>query len=96
MAPSQLQAPVRALAATLDGDGVGDSADNCRTTANADQVDADRDGIGSGCDAVEVPTAKEQCAHLGWTRFSNPSFKSTGDCNKYVRATQGPLAASGR
>jgi len=38
---------------TLDGDddGVVDLLDNCVTTANADQRDADGDGIGSMCDA---------------------------------------------
>ena len=30
-----------------DGDGVQDSADNCRTTANPDQADNDDDGIGT-------------------------------------------------
>jgi hypothetical protein len=33
-----------------DGDGIGDNADNCPTTANADQADLDADGIGDACD----------------------------------------------
>ncbi len=33
-----------------DGDGVQDSADNCRTAANPDQADNDHDGIGNVCD----------------------------------------------
>ena len=33
-----------------DGDGVGDSRDNCPTTPNADQADADGDGFGDVCD----------------------------------------------
>jgi hypothetical protein len=33
-----------------DGDGVPDSTDNCRTTANATQADADQDHIGDACD----------------------------------------------
>jgi hypothetical protein len=33
-----------------DGDGVPDSADDCRDYANADQADADRDGFGDACD----------------------------------------------
>ena len=33
-----------------DGDGVADSLDNCPLTANADQADADGDGIGDVCD----------------------------------------------
>jgi uncharacterized repeat protein (TIGR03806 family) len=35
-----------------DGDGVVDSADNCRTTANAGQADADGDRIGDACETV--------------------------------------------
>ncbi len=34
----------------MDGDGVIDSEDNCPTLANADQADADGDGIGDVCD----------------------------------------------
>ena len=34
-----------------DGDGVRDSADNCPDAANADQADADADGVGDACDS---------------------------------------------
>ena len=33
-----------------DGDGVVDGADNCPNAANADQADADGDGVGDACD----------------------------------------------
>ena len=33
-----------------DGDGIDNLADNCPTTANADQIDTDRDGIGDACE----------------------------------------------
>ena len=33
-----------------DGDGVPDSSDNCPGAANADQADADGDGLGDACD----------------------------------------------
>ncbi len=36
--------------ADADGDGVADADDNCPDVANADQADADNDGIGDLCD----------------------------------------------
>ncbi len=33
-----------------DGDGIADGADNCPTTANTDQADANSDGVGDVCD----------------------------------------------
>jgi len=37
-----------------DGDGVGNNADNCISTANSDQADDDADGYGNACDFVPV------------------------------------------
>ena len=37
--------------ADADGDGVLDNSDNCPSTENADQVNADGDGQGDACDA---------------------------------------------
>jgi hypothetical protein len=43
-----------------DGDGIVDGLDNCPADANADQADADQDGIGDACEATTptpTPTA---------------------------------------
>ena len=36
----------------VDADGIADSSDNCPSVANADQADADGDGLGDACDPV--------------------------------------------
>ncbi len=35
----------------VDGDGIVNSADNCPGTSNANQLDADNDGVGDACEA---------------------------------------------
>ncbi|MHB1097702.1 MAG: thrombospondin type 3 repeat-containing protein [Gemmatimonadaceae bacterium] len=41
----------------FDQDGVLDATDNCPQTANANQADADNDGVGDACDSVNDNTA---------------------------------------
>jgi len=38
--------------ADMDGDGIGDTCDNCNTTANVDQRDSDGDGVGDACEGA--------------------------------------------
>jgi uncharacterized repeat protein (TIGR03806 family) len=44
------RADVCSFSPDQDGDGVADSVDNCKATANASQWDSDRDGFGNICD----------------------------------------------
>lgn len=41
-----------------DGDGVPDASDNCPAVANADQADADNDGLGNACDSNSYAPAR--------------------------------------
>ena len=41
--------------ADADADGVPDASDNCPNVANADQADADGDGVGDACDEPDAP-----------------------------------------
>jgi arylsulfatase A-like enzyme len=54
-----------------DGDGVGDSADNCPDSANPDQEDEDQDQIGDKCDT---------CIDQDWDGYGNPGYPNT--CEK--------------
>ncbi len=58
-----------------DGDGVGDSFDNCPSVANAGQEDSDGDGIGDACD-VGDSTPPVITANVGGTIGRNSWYTS--------------------
>lgn len=88
-----------------DADGIGNNADNCPTTANADQADADSDGLGDVCDnrppvANAGPDRIVNCASPTGTLVTlDGSSDPDGDTLTYAwtiqLATGGTLTASG-
>ena len=75
------------LARDRDGDGVPDTADNCRDAANVDQADADGDGTGDVCDdhtfggflpPVDNPPPSTPAGPEGPTRSSSRSATIPG------------------
>ena len=77
-----------------DGDGIDDTADNCRAAYNPDQRDWDNDGTGNRCDTSNPPSASEiifylrsqtgqapaaaGCFHYQWSANANVT-PSSGD-----------------
>jgi sugar lactone lactonase YvrE len=51
--------PCASLGGDADGDGVCGDVDNCSTTVNADQADADADGAGDACDACPADATND-------------------------------------
>lgn len=81
-----------------DADGVSDVEDNCVSTANGDQADADGDGVGDACDPEHKvdtsespgPVGEDQCKKDGWMTFQDPTFKNQGLCVSYVKTDAQP------
>ena len=66
--------------ADIDSDGIPDKSDNCPSTANADQVDVNKNSIGDACEDFDrdgVMNAQDNCP-------DNPnSNQSNADSDKY-------------
>jgi hypothetical protein len=68
-----------------DGDGVVDDDDNCPTTPNPDQNDADNDGIGDVCD-TEGPPGSGSCTD----GFDNDGDGLTDQADPECQEQEGP------
>jgi hypothetical protein len=70
-----------------DSDGIVDSNDNCRLTANASQLDSDGDHFGNACDADLNNDCKTNSLDLGkfksvyGTNTGTPALKAAADFN---------------
>jgi len=67
----------------LDGDGVGDSADNCPAFRNADQADLDRDGAGDACEADPDADGVEASGRTDNCRLVANPDQADGDGNGF-------------
>jgi len=56
-----------------DGDGVVDSNDNCPTVSNADQADADLNGVGNACQTSFIPF-NNTTLELSDSAYNDPAF----------------------
>jgi hypothetical protein len=76
-----------------DGDGVPDSSDNCPLTANADQADADSDGLGNACDTNSYApalgtAASDPTVNEGTTLTASGSFTDADGNNTLTISIQ--------
>lgn len=63
-------------ASDKDGDGVADSKDNCPSTKNADQADADKDGKGDVCDTKASGSGNSGSGSDGGTTVTSSDSNS--------------------
>lgn len=70
-----------------DGDGVPNSADNCRKRANPRQEDVDRDGVGDVCDNCKFTPNRDQkdLDHDGLGDFCDADRDGDGCQNAYYQ-----------
>jgi Thrombospondin type 3 repeat len=78
-----------------DGDGVGDSLDNCPAAANPDQEDSDGDGIGNACDTTQADTTPPVItANVGGSIGNNGWFTSDVSVSWSVTDAESAISAS--
>jgi predicted dienelactone hydrolase len=84
------------LARDRDGDGIRDTADNCRDSVNADQADADDDGIGDACDGDRdgdgAANAADNCPETANADQADSDSDGAGDaCDATPHGTVAPV-----
>lgn len=76
---------VRATGADLDGDGFPNGSDNCPDVANANQADADADGMGDACDSCRVANPGAAPCPLAISTVRNPEAVDHPSVGSIVR-----------